>query len=270
MKLFLLNWGFKEEDIVMLRDDASNRRQIPTRQNIIDAFGWLVKGAKANDNLVLHYSGHGGQTEDLNGDEDDGYDECLYPLDFETSGFIVDDEIHDRVVKPLPQGCRLTALIDACHSATMLDLPYIYSTKGVVKEPNLYSEAGQDVMTVVQGYLSGNQKNMFSGVKSLVKTIANKDKAAKAREYTKQSKTSPADVISISGCKDDQTSADAKEAGQNTGAMSYAFIRVMSTNPQQSYISLLQNMRDVLSGKYTQKPQLSSSHPIDTNLQFII
>ena len=39
-------------------------------------------------------SGHGGQTEDLDGDEDDGYDEVIYPVDFRTAGHIVDDEMH--------------------------------------------------------------------------------------------------------------------------------------------------------------------------------
>ena len=53
---------------------------------------WLVRGAAPNDSLFFHCkflygltfgllneknvdSGHGGQTKDLDGDEDDGYDE---------------------------------------------------------------------------------------------------------------------------------------------------------------------------------------------------
>lgn len=36
-------------------------------------------------------SGHGGQTEDLDGDEEDGYDEVIYPVDYEANGHIVDD-----------------------------------------------------------------------------------------------------------------------------------------------------------------------------------
>ena len=42
----------------------------------------------------LIIAGHGGQTEDLDGDEDDGYDEVIYPVDFRTHGHIVDDEMH--------------------------------------------------------------------------------------------------------------------------------------------------------------------------------
>ena len=90
------------------------------------------------------------------------------------------------------------------------------------------------------------------------------------RERVKQIKFSPADVIMFSGSKDNQTSADATENGQATGAMSYAFVKVLTLQPQQSYLSLLQNMRQELISKYSQKPQLSSSHPIDVNLQFIM
>lgn len=42
--------------------------------------------------IVGDSSGHGGQTPDLDGDEDDGYDEVIYPLDFKQAGHIVDDE----------------------------------------------------------------------------------------------------------------------------------------------------------------------------------
>lgn len=41
--------------------------------------------------------------------------------------------------------------------------------------------------------------------------------------------------------------------------MSYSFIEVMSRNPNQSYLSLLNEMRDFMQGKYSQKPQLSVS-----------
>lgn len=41
---------------------------------------WLVQGAQPNDALFFHYSGHGGQAKDLDGDEDDGYDETIYPV----------------------------------------------------------------------------------------------------------------------------------------------------------------------------------------------
>lgn len=270
VKQFLLSQGFSNDNIVQLNDNANNRRQIPTVQNIRDGIQWLVKDARPNDSLFFHYSGHGGQTEDKNGDEADGLDEVIYPLDFETNGFLIDDELHDTLVSPLPKGTRLTALFDSCHSGSVLDLPYTYSTKGLLKEPNVLEEAGSGLLDTFKAYSKGDQKAMFKGIQGVFKSVMNKDKAEKAEELTKKTKTAPCDAILLSGCKDDQTSADAKEDGQSTGAMSYSFIETMKNNPNQSYLTLLQNTREILSSKYSQKPQLSASHPIDVNLQFIV
>ena len=44
--------------------------------------------------------------------------------------------------------------------------------------------------------------------------------------------------------------------------MSYAFVSALKKNPQQSYVQLLNSIRVELEGKYSQKPQLSSSHPL--------
>ena len=57
-------------------------------------------------------------------------------------------------------------------------------------------------------------------------------------------------------------SADASIGGEATGAMSWAFITALRKNPNQSYVQLLNSIRDELQGKYQQKPQLSCSHPL--------
>ncbi|KAF9054929.1 peptidase C14, partial [Hymenopellis radicata] len=220
-------WGYKDEDIVMLTDDSKNPRQRPTRANIIDAMRWLVKDARTNDSLFFHYSGHGGQTRDLDGDELDGYDEVIYPMDFQRSGHLTDDVMHRILVKSLPRGCRLTALFDCCHSGTVLDMPYIYRSDGKLK---------------------GLQIN----------------------ERTRLQKATNADVITWSGSKDGQTSADTFAGGVAVGAMSYAFITALTAKPNQSYQELLKAVRKILYDKYSQKPQLSSSHHIDTNLRFVM
>jgi len=64
---------------VLLTDDQQNPMSIPTKANIFRAMTWLVRDARPNDSLFFHYSGHGGQTPDLDGDEDDGYDEGTLP-----------------------------------------------------------------------------------------------------------------------------------------------------------------------------------------------
>lgn len=61
-------------------------------------------------------------------DEVDGYDETLCPLDYEISGMISDDEVNETIVRPLPRGVKLHAVIDACHSGSSLDLPFVCKT----------------------------------------------------------------------------------------------------------------------------------------------
>lgn len=262
-------YGYSADDIVILTDDQQNMVSVPTKANMIRAMRWLVKDAQPNDSLFFHYSGHGGLTKDLDGDEESGYDSVIYPVDFEVNGHIVDDEMHEIMVRPLSQGVRLTALFDSCHSGSVLDLPYCYSTKGIVKEPNMWKDVGSGGLQAAMAYATGNKAALISSLTSIAGVVKNSMTNNVDRDRVRQYKFSAADVIMFSGSKDDQTSADAVEDGKNIGAMSWAFITVLTQQPQQSYLSLLQNMRQELSGKYTQKPQLSASHPMDVNLQFI-
>lgn len=175
------------------------------------------------------------------------------------AGHIVDDEMHRIMVRSLMPGVRLTAIFDSCHSGSALDLPYIYSTAGLLKEPNLAKEAGQGLMSLVSQYARGDIGGMLSTATGFLKKATNGEQI---NERNKVTKTSPADVIMWSGSKDDQTSQDAQIAGQATGAMSWAFISALKKNPQQSYVGLLNSIREELESKYTQKPQLSCSHPL--------
>ena len=97
------------------------------RANLTRALWWLVDSATAGDSLVFHFSGHGVQKLESNGDEADGYDEALCPVDFEDprGGVILDDKINTTIVRPLGRGVKLHAIMDTCHSGTILDLPYL-------------------------------------------------------------------------------------------------------------------------------------------------
>lgn len=63
-------------------------------------------------------SGHGGQKRDRTGEEQDGFNETILPLDHDRRGHIIDDEINEILVRPLPHGVRLHGIVDACHSGT--------------------------------------------------------------------------------------------------------------------------------------------------------
>lgn len=154
---------------------------------------------------------------------------------------------------------RLTAIFDSCHSGTALDLPYVYSTQGILKEPNLAKEAAQDLFSVINSY---GQRDLSGMATTAIGFLKKASIGNSARQRTVMTKTAPGDVVMFSGSKDTQTSADTFQGGQARGALSWAFIQSLQQWPHQSYLQLLNMIRAELEGKYTQKPQLSCSHPL--------
>ena len=105
-------WGFLPGDITMLTDEGA------TRENMLAAIRQIVAKSGPQDTIYLHYSGHGSQVEDLNGDEEDGLDETLVPQDGRTNGVrdIVDDELDDIFSKLRTH--NVIVVLDSCHSGT--------------------------------------------------------------------------------------------------------------------------------------------------------
>mmetsp|Transcript_6987 Transcript_6987/g.10403 ORF Transcript_6987/g.10403 Transcript_6987/m.10403 type:complete len:326 (+) Transcript_6987:57-1034(+) len=120
--------GFRPQNMITLMDDGVHDN--PTYDRILQAFQWVVNESQAGDTVWIHYSGHGGRVEDDNGDEDDGYDETLIPVDFQRKGQIRDDDLLRYLVKPMREGVLMTCLMDCCHSGTVLDLPYRFIADG--------------------------------------------------------------------------------------------------------------------------------------------
>ena len=109
--------GFSDRDVRLLLDGEA------TRDNILRAIAeWLIEGTRQGDDVFLYYSGHGFQQRDDNGDETDGLDETLVPVDVTVDGngvprgMITDDEVA-ALLAQLP-GRRVQVVIDACHSGT--------------------------------------------------------------------------------------------------------------------------------------------------------
>lgn len=194
----------------------------------------------------------------LNASAEDGLNECIVPLDYLNKGLMEDDELHELMVSPLPAGCRLTALFDSCHSGTVLDLPYVYATSGKVLEPDVAANVSNGLKKALQLYASGDIKEARADIKD---TIAQAKQAKRAQEITIQTRSSGANVVMFSGCKDSQTSADTFEAHKATGALSFAWITVFAKYPNITYLQLINALRDELVKNYTQKPQVRDCAP---------
>lgn len=81
---------------------------------------WLIKQTKTDDRVFLFFAGHGTQVKDINGDEDDGFDEAIVPFDVNVSKpsqLILDDEIN-QWLNDL-RGRRVVMIFDSCNSGTV-------------------------------------------------------------------------------------------------------------------------------------------------------
>ncbi|KAK0233659.1 caspase domain-containing protein, partial [Armillaria fumosa] len=120
-KLLIAEYGYKAENIVTLMDNGGSTELQPTRDNILHHITRLIHEPKDGEYFFFHYSGHGMQMENMDGSEEDGLDECLIAMD---GKIIKDDELRERLIDSLPATCYMTAVLDACHSASLLDLEH--------------------------------------------------------------------------------------------------------------------------------------------------
>lgn len=111
--ILLRYFGFNAVDIRVLVDERA------TRENILSRIKWLVNKAADGDSLLFHYSGHGSQVADRDGDElKDKMDEILCPHDMDWDGNFIKDDDLGKVFENLPSGVNLEVLLDSCHSGT--------------------------------------------------------------------------------------------------------------------------------------------------------
>lgn len=115
-----------------------------THANITKALEQLAKDSKKGDKVYVHFSMHGQPFEDLNGDEEDGWDEALVPVDaemlyaegvYEGNNHLLDDELEvyfNDIRNKLGSDGQLLVILDACHSGTASrgDDDHIRGTRG--------------------------------------------------------------------------------------------------------------------------------------------
>ncbi|TXG53949.1 hypothetical protein EZV62_019205 [Acer yangbiense] len=126
--LLINHFGFSDDNLRILTEEKDDPKVIPTKNNIEKGLQWLVEGCSDGDSLVFYFAGHGASVDEaLAGDEKDGKDETICPLDFLKEGKILDNYINSTIVGPLKKGVTLHAIVDACHSGTILDLSNVYN-----------------------------------------------------------------------------------------------------------------------------------------------
>ena len=112
--LLTQRFGFLPTEIITLTDQQA------TRRGILNAFAQLAQVSTPLDTVYIHFSGHGSQVQDMDGDEDDGMDETIAPQDArgEDIADITDDEL-DIAIAHIAAKTKIVTL-DSCHSGTGL------------------------------------------------------------------------------------------------------------------------------------------------------
>lgn len=124
IKTNLLGQGFDADNIDILINASA------TKSAILLSFENLCDKVLKDDVIYIHFSGHGQQITDLNGDEDDEYDEAWIPFDarksyeagvYEGENHLIDDELNEiftRLRVRIGAKGKIVVVADACHSGS--------------------------------------------------------------------------------------------------------------------------------------------------------
>lgn len=231
MTAFLISRGYSTDprDMVVMTETRGPGPYYPTGHNILAAMDWLV--SEPGCFLFLHYSGHGGQVANRNGDRSSGYDDTIVPVDYQRYGQIDSSTLHQHLVSRLAPGSTLFVAFDCCHSGSALELPWVYRAQGDGQISLMDNfRAGMHLVGEAQGLIQGGftmekvgaAKQLLAGATDFFRSLRHEfDEEGEGDAeglYRKDSLIEePRSVFMLSGCKDSQTSADAFIMGKHVG-----------------------------------------------------
>lgn len=182
-----------------------------TYQNIISKLSTFVKQTKQGDIVYLHFSAHGQPVEDVNGDEEDGWDEAIVPIDayklyqkgvYEGKNHLLDDQLN-TFVKKLRQKIGPTGIlyvvIDACHAGTS-------------------SRANDETVRGTKVGFTYNNK--------IFKPSANKKS-----HYIIESASKVSNVMFLEACRPDQVNMEIRVKDKRYGPLSYNIAHALAVTP---------------------------------------
>ncbi len=242
-------------------DDARQIRMLTDRRATTAAIAhrlrWLVDGARPGDLLVFHYSGHGSQVRDREGDElEDGLDEIICPYDLDWDDPFTDDDLYE-IVKDVPAGVNLTIILDCCHAGT--GLRAAVSPHAPIRPKCIVPPA--DILHRVNPTIEdcGASRRLTMG-------RARRDLEVRAFA----TRAAERGAILLAACAADQVSADAWIDGDFHGAFTHFLWKSAADwGYRMSYADLMRRTRQLLQiAEYEQLPQLEGPGSLLTQPAF--
>ena len=219
-------YGFLSDEITILIDHGA------TYNAIFNALAQLITGAQPGDVLVFHFSGHGTQVADRDGDEDDGADECLVPTDHNWNDPLRDDQLRIYFER-IPAGVSLTFIADCCHSGTIQ----------------------RDLAPVGCARLINYPRRIIPPpwIQAEIAACA----ARKRQQPTRDFQFAPyANHILLAACRDDETAADAYINSRYQGAFTWALCQALANSGGTITYQEAMRQAGLLLNDYGQHPQL--------------
>ena len=182
-----------------------------TYQNITNQLSKFINNTNSGDIVYLHFSTHGQPVEDLNGDEDDGWDESIVPIDayklykkgvYEGKMHLLDDKLNEFVKKlRVKIGAKgmLYVVIDACHAGTS-------------------SRANDETVRGTKVGFTYNNK-VF------------RPSTQKKSHYKVETSSKLSDVMFLEACRPDQVNMEIKVKDKRYGPLSYNIAQALQTKP---------------------------------------
>jgi len=236
-----------------------------TRKNILGHLDWLMRNTKSGDVIAFHFSGHGSQIRDRSGDElNDHLDEIICPYDMDWKNPLSDDVLKRKFSK-LPKGVRMYLTFDCCHSGTVdrsnphsPDVDGTFYKKSRFLEPPLELAVRGDVRELKRNKvgLKNGEWCWFSRHCPQVVKLVGSVFPAVAERAKKKPPIPKQRHIMISGCRDNQTSADAFIQGGYAGALTWHLVDALTRYPNQPIQEVHRKARRaILNAGYTQDSQ---------------
>ena len=203
--LLVDRYGFKPENVSILVDERA------TKKRIIKRLKWLTQ-SNVGDRCLFHFSGHGTQYPTRNyRHEVDGLLEVICPYNFEwrADNMITDKELV-KIFKKMPRGVKFNWIADCCHSGDL--------TRGINEHQQMPR------MHPVPVDIAWRQRCILESKEKM----ESESRAIINGELT---------VGFISGCKSNQTSADARISGRPCGAFTHFLIRALNKYSKKTPIN---------------------------------
>lgn len=190
-------------DLTVLTDEQA------TFDNITSQMSQFISKTRKGDIVYIHFSTHGQPVEDLNGDEEDGWDEAIVPIDayklykkgvYEGKKHLIDDQLNQYVKKlreKIGTSGFLYVVIDACHAGTS-------------------SRANDETVRGTKVGFTYNNK-VF------------KPSTTKKSHYRIESSPKMANVLFIEACRPDQVNMEIKVGDKLYGPLSYNIAQALSS-----------------------------------------